>query len=114
MGRLKNIILDILKDKKYLKETLLVLLGGIIINALCFLLPLIVHAEGTYYPVESGVNAPLGAFTVEQILDYCNNYSSLLAVMIIIILLKLMMLVIIIIRQQLRLMFVFLVNLFFK
>lgn len=77
MGRLKNIILDILKDKKYLKETLLVLLGGIIINALCFLLPLIVHAEGTYYPVESGVNAPLGAFTVEQILDYCNNYSSL-------------------------------------
>lgn len=35
----------ILKDKKFLKEIAIILIVGLIINALCFMMPLVVHAE---------------------------------------------------------------------
>lgn len=50
----------ILKDKKFLKEIAVILIVGIIINALCFLMPLVVHAAGSgeayYFPFASGYN----------------------------------------------------------
>lgn len=50
----------ILKDKKFLKEIAVILIVGIIINALCFLMPLVVHASGSgeayYFPFASGYN----------------------------------------------------------
>lgn len=37
----------ILKDKKFLKEIAIILIVGFIINALCFMMPLVVHAESS-------------------------------------------------------------------
>ena len=55
MRRFKDFIL---KDKKFLKEIVIILIVGIIVNGFCFLLPLIVHAESVqYFPFESGYNA---------------------------------------------------------
>lgn len=66
------------ENKKFWKETIIILLVGIIINILCFFMCSITgHCENLYYPVESGVNAPLGAFNVEELLEFCDNYSAL-------------------------------------
>ena len=58
----------IFNDKKFLKEIAIILIVGIIINAFCFLMPLVVHAENSvkrlpydyswnYYPLsETDIN----------------------------------------------------------
>lgn len=47
-------------NSNYIKETIIIIIVGIIINALCFLMPLVVHAAGSgeayYFPFESGYN----------------------------------------------------------
>ena len=68
---------QLFKDKKYWKDMAIIFLLGVAINIACFCMPMVAHCENLYYPVESGVNSPLGAFTTEQILEYCNNYSAL-------------------------------------
>ena len=65
------------ENKSFLKECLLILFVGIIVNASCFFLCSITgHCENEFYPVSTGVNAPLGAFTEQEILEMCNNYSA--------------------------------------
>ncbi len=65
------------ENKSFLKECLIILFVGIIVNAACFFLCSITgHCENEFYPVSTGVNAPLGAFTEQEILEMCNNYSA--------------------------------------
>ena len=70
---------ELLKNnKKYIKETLFLLLGGIIINLACFLIGTIYsHAESPtfYYPVSSGQNN-MQVLSLEQIFYECNSIAS--------------------------------------
>lgn len=65
-------------NKKYIKETILLLLGGIIINLACFLMGTIYsHAESptNYYPVESNINN-FNVLSLEQIFYECNQINN--------------------------------------
>lgn len=65
-------------NKKYIKETILLLLGGIIINLACFLMGTIYsHAETptNYYPVSSGQNN-MQVLSLEQIFYECNLLAT--------------------------------------
>ena len=60
----------IFKDKKFLKEIAIILIVGIVVNALCFLMPLVVHAENyEYFPIVSGQND--NGLTINQ--NYINE-----------------------------------------
>ncbi len=65
------------ENKSFFKECIIILFVGIIVNVACFFLCSITgHCENEFYPVSTGVNAPLGAFTEQEILEMCNNYSA--------------------------------------
>lgn len=67
---MKKELTKIFKDKKFLKEIAIILLVGIIVNALCFLMPLIAHAANLqYFPILSGQND--NGLTINQ--DYVNQ-----------------------------------------
>lgn len=68
MRRFKD---HILKDKKFLREVAIILIVGIIVNALCFLLPLVVHAETatTQLPYICNTNPYRNESEIASVLD---------------------------------------------
>lgn len=68
------------KDKKFLKEIAIILIVGIVVNACCFFMCSITgHCANDQqaYPVDSGYNSEITPFTVEQIINYCDNINTL-------------------------------------
>ena len=68
------------RNKQYIKETAIIIIVGIIINIACFLMCSITgHCANDQqaYPVDSGYNSEITPFTVEQIINYCNNINTL-------------------------------------
>lgn len=70
---MKKELIKIIKDKKFIKEIVIIIIVGFIINALCFMMPLYVHAAG-----EESTNEVIisGATTLPYYIDQTYGASG--------------------------------------